>query len=216
MSERPILFSGLMVRAILEGRKTMTRRVVKVPRWALAGQMECDGCEPNWPMAEDCYGDSQKIKCPYGVPGDKLWVRETWAVAKPWDYVKPKDLAKENDEYSRLAVDYKAEKQRMWGNTGTCGKTRPSIYMPRWASRITLEVTAVRVERLKEISEEDAEAEGVNLAAHKATLGMSSSAGNNRGAFVALWDSINAERGFGWDVNPWVWVVEFKRIGGAQ
>jgi hypothetical protein len=175
----------------------MTRRVVK-------GWDRMDA--KNNGLGIDLVAD--EAKCPYGQPSDKLWVRETWAVAKPWDYVKPKDLAKENDEYSRLAVDYKAEKQRMWGNTGTCGKTRPSIHMPRWASRITLEVTAVRVERLQEITVQDIEREGAITQATEINEALP--------IWVQLWDGINAERGFGWAVNPFVWVVEFKRIGGAQ
>jgi len=133
-------------------------------------------------------------------------VRETWAVGKLYDDVRPRDLAKYNDASSQLAVDYKADVYRIWGNTGNCGKTRPSIFMPRWASRITLEVVAVRVERLQDITEADAKAEGV-------TGALVSESGEHAAfvpAYALLWDHLNAKRGYGWSVNPWVWVVTFR------
>jgi hypothetical protein len=224
MKERPILFSAPMVRAILDGRKSMTRRVVDRDLW--------DALDDGVPS------DQQRIEtddtpmggvpatrfCKYGQPGDRLWVRETWAVAKPWDNVKPKDLAKENDEVTQLAVDYKADKQRIWGNTGTCGKTRPSIFMPRWASRITLEIISVRVEQVKDISAGDAISEGIRIEKAAGMIEgedcymMTTNSGYMRGpggaiaAFRNLWDSINDARGYGWDVNPWVWVIEFRRV----
>lgn len=170
--ERPILFSGEMVRAILDGRKTQTRRVMKHQNGAhLAFQ-----------------------KCPHGNPGDCLWVRESFRLSVP---------AHEGQTgYPIYRANFKDDP--------ILGIWKPSIHMPRWASRITLEITGVRVERVRDISEEDAKAEGwprdqelfptVNTS-YKANLW-----------FERLWDSINAERGFGWDVNPWVWVLEFKRV----
>jgi hypothetical protein len=198
MKERPILFSGEMVCAILEGRKTQTRRVVKVPRWALAGQMECDGCEPNWPMAEDCYGDRQKIDCPYGQPGDRLWVRETFCEFDPNKH----GILGIHEKYAyRAETTPEGEEIRK----GYGYSWRPSIFMPRWASRITLEVTAVRVERVQDISPEDALAEGdveaLTNPRHKET---------SIDWYHNLWDSINGAGS--WASNPWVWVVEFRRI----
>lgn len=169
MNERPIIFSGPMVRAILDGRKTQTRRVVKLNA---SGRAQRKG--RNWHLADpECV-----LACPYGVPGDRLWVRETWQDGNGGIY---------------YATD---------GNTAAPWK--PSIYMPRWASRITLEVVSVRVERLNEIGEEDAIAEGSQCAGVPASL-------TNRGAFAKLWDSINAKT-HPWASNPWVWVVEFKRL----
>ena len=211
MNERPILFSGPMVRAILEGRKTMTRRVVKVD----AADWECDGCEPNWPMAENQYGDSERVACPYGQPGGTLWVRETWASFGDSSSITP-------PVSHQCQIRYHADNSCQWRDVpqGARGlypdasfRLRPSIHMPRWASRITLEVTAVRVERLQEITEDDARAEGIVKQAHGyGVAGLHMTLSTAREAFGCLWDGINAERGFGWSVNPWVWVVEFRRV----
>lgn len=202
MAERPILFSGPMVRAILDGKKTQTRRVVKptmtAPRIAplrmepwideFSGAQETDdrglpcwlGFHPDYP------GDAKWFSCPYGREGDRLWVRETWAC----------------DEYGRRhqsqgMVYYRADAESM-------GAWRPSIHMPRWASRITLEITAVRVEPLQNIGEMDAMHEGCKL--------PTNSPRNYRRAFRALWNDINEKHGYGWDSNPWVWVVSFRRV----
>lgn len=173
MKERPILFSGPMVRAILEGRKTQTRRVVKPQPAHIAGI----GTVLN---IDTITGKA----CPYGKPGDRLWVRETW------DGVRL--------DGGGALVSYRADGDKPVTDDG---RWHPSIHMPRWASRITLEVVSVRVERLQEISEEDAMAEGVALAE------------NYRGPvahFASLWEQIN---GLGsWNANPWVWVVEFRRV----
>lgn len=199
VQERPILFSGPMVRAILDGRKTQTRRVVK-PQ-SLVGHC----------------GGGVVTKCPYGGTSDRLWVRETWAARLDQDHVRPNDLP-------RGTVGYWADGPARCCNTGcpgAAGKVRPSIFMPRWASRITLEITGVRIQRVQKISEEDAEAEGIDIVIDQHRSPWCASAGSdgcacggksNREHFALLWDSINAKRGFGWDVNPWVWVVEFKRV----
>lgn len=178
MSEHPILFSGEMVRAILEGRKTQTRRVITVP------VSDAHAGRPHSPMVKH-NGDWYKPHewSPYGVPGDRLWVRETWA--KP--YVNCDAV---------FRADYKGAGILKW---------KPSIHMPRWASRITLDVVNVRVERVQDISEEDARAEGIDdgwLVREQFP--------EARIAYRYLWDSINAKRGYGWATNPWVWVIEFK------
>jgi len=190
MKERPILFSGEMVRAILEGRKTMTRRVVKLPRWALPGSLECDGTIPFWPMAEDMYGDSKRIECPYGQVGDLLWVKETFAQV-------------DGDElYFRASDSELTEEEREEGM-----KWKPSIFMPRWASRITLEIVSVMVERLQDITEEDAKAEGTHL--YRRTRPDTEYRENYR----TLWEKINGAES--WAANPYVWVIEFKKIEGG-
>lgn len=190
--ERPILFSGEMVRAILDGRKTMTRRVHKLPSgfvWADESKGEVE------PKKNAGIGESYSIDqfhSPYGNVGDRLWVRETW--------VQPEC------ERGQCPVYYRAD-ARAVSILGEGQKWRPSIFMPRWASRILLEITAVHIERLMDISEADAKAEGVRPLYF----------GNNpqeffTDSFQQLWDSINASRGFRFDSNPWVWVIEFKRV----
>jgi len=181
--EHPILFTGDMVRAILDGRKTQTRRVIKNPQ-RLEGLM-LEGEAGEW--------------CPYGVVGDRLYVRETWCAGIEWDDEKPSEidpLCGGND------IFYLANGEKPEGY----GKTRPNIFMPKWAARIWLEITGIRVERVQEISEEDATAEGVmRLTTYRTETPMID-------MFRHLWNVINANRGYGWDVNPWVWVVEFKRV----
>jgi hypothetical protein len=185
MNTHPILFSAPMVRAILEGRKTQTRRVIP-SKLQLCRSPED---EPEWFI--------QNSK--YGQPGDHLWVRETWAVSGNWDGVKISDLP-----HHGIDIVYRASEK--YPNGGYY-KWKPSIFMPRWASRITLKVMDVRVERVQDISETDAKAEGVD----ENSLDVWMSGDDTPvGMFGALWDSINEKRGFGWDVNPWVWVVTFS------
>lgn len=206
--ERPILFSGPMVRAILEGRKTQTRRVVKPGpssgvRWS---PFVSTGLED---------GHGREIRIAYGQPGDRLWVRETWGYA-------PGTL---NEE--RLCC-YKATPEIApfaWpARRGPIGdfvaRWRPSIHMPRWASRLTLEITDVRVERLQQITAADAWQEGIR------PVGVAEQAGDGAsdidpesavvGEFIDLWNSLNAKRGFGWDANPWVWVLTFNRAADGR
>lgn len=171
MKERPILFSRPMVRAILEGRKTVTRRVMK-PQPDFLGSM----VDPNTPFKTLDAGLHARITCPYGEPGDRLWVRETWHVGKPHDKTAPADiLAPLLAEGRGITVLYTAGGWQSVGPAGReepiypddqplpdwAGKGRPSIHMPRWACRILLEITAVRVERLQDISEVQARAEGI-------------------------------------------------------
>lgn len=206
MKERPILFSGPMVRAILDGRKTVTRRVVK-PQPQRVGTYTRDGQEVDWvELDEDGDPVDSELRCPYGMPGDRLWVRETWGVdhlsmAAGIPKATPEWLPDEGVLY-RADGDCCEQIPECQCADTTFPLWRPSIHMPRWASRILLEVVSVRVERLQEITVEDAAREGVSLRSE-------CSVGDN---FRALWDEINAGRGFAWASNPWVWRVEFRRI----
>lgn len=208
---RPILFSSPMVRALLEGRKTMTRRMVNPqPRQGSMGCMSkldwswkrkggfsyTVSNSPNGPsdIAEDC---------PYGVPGDRLWVRESMRLTE-------RGLTYAADG---ALVEDCAELQALMARP-SLRPSVPGIHMPRWACRLVLEVTAVRVERVKEIKVADAIAEGCSEDFQETCepCGPECS-GNHYGAtweFARLWDSINGEGS--WDANPWVWVVTFRRV----
>lgn len=192
MSDRPILFSGPMVRALLDGRKTQTRRVIKPqpPSDARYSGIHYASDEPASWFFNSPQGP-RKVRELY-EPGDRLWVREAWRAACYADSEKPSDLR----EGARVAygADH-MEQPAAWG------KLRPSLFMPRWASRLTLIVTDVRVQRLQDISEVDAIREGVTL--------IEESIEDPRMAFMWLWDSLNASRGFGWDANPWVCALTF-------
>ena len=202
MKERPILMCGEMVRATLEERKTKTRRIVH-PRKMLAGYvrtLELQCMLDDVASFKNCMDESVMIHCPYGMKGDRLWVRETFS---PCTH-KPNC----GGVYFRADGDH---------NSGANhGPWKPSIFMPRWASRITLEIVSVKVERVQEISEEDAVSEGVTPPKTPITEPDGSQhmawGYEYRYGFEKLWNGINAKRGFGWDVNPWVWVVEFKRV----
>lgn len=171
MKERPILFSTPMVRAILGGRKTQTRRVVKAQHSSLV-----ENLIDNW----------EGRPFPFGKPGDRLWVRETWT---------------HDDEGN---ISYRAQMDDWVECPGN--KWKPSIFMPRIASRITLEISTIRVERLQDISEEDAKAEGPSQHPEYPKEFYCSW----RKAYQVLWDSINGPGS--WDRNPWVWVIEFKGV----
>ena len=181
MTERPILFSAPMVRALLAGTKTQTRRVVK--RNAYEKSIHADQFAP------------PTCACPYGQPGDRLWVRETWA---KWGR---DDQCGEGPSVTHEPI-YRADGSP-WDEQD---KWRPSIHMPRAASRILLEITSVRVERLQDISEADTVAEGI-------PAGEVSPADAGRFAYRLLWESINGPDS--WAANPWVWVLEFKRVEAA-
>jgi len=202
MKERPITFSGEMVVAILAGKKTQTRRVVKLqpdPGWRI---FEHDGEF----IVRDEGGNvafDHEARCPYsGV--DRLWVRERWSTPSFWDSHPPRDLPPHE-----IPIVYHADGAGATPHFKT-GKTRPSIFMPRWASRITLEVKRVLVERVQDITEEDARAEGVE----PMIPGQLTAAGipPHAYAFRCLWMRLNDKRGHGWAANPWVWVVEFERV----
>jgi hypothetical protein len=197
--ERPILFSAPMVRAILEGRKSQTRRVAHE---SYRNIFEASSLANGYVALNVFAGE---IHSPYGNPGDRLWVRETFYIDRGYCIIRP--LPRERPAGIDDCIYYRADgeccEQIPECCCGELGPTpwRPSIHMPRWASRITLEVVGVRVERLREITEQDAISEGM------LTLGPSS-----RERFEKFWDSINAKRGLEWGANPWVWVIEFKKI----
>lgn len=231
MTERPILFSFLMVRAILEGRKTQTRRLMKPqPRLGLSGHG--DVIDPGYFVFEPNRKTAIPLKdnamyrvlplCPYGKPGDRLWVKESHRLVDC-----------DCTETCRVPgyVWYEADSSG-YLNAST-NKLRPSIHMPRWASRITLEITNVRVARLQEISEEDAIAEGIYGEWKEPLIDTNpvycmagftayyyGGAEGKRGGFDKasqcfenLWSTIHKADGpNGWAANPWVWVLEFKRV----
>ncbi|HBO1147426.1 hypothetical protein AN280_05950 [Pseudomonas aeruginosa] len=223
MKERPILFSGPMVRAILEGRKTVTRRVMK-PQPDFLGSM----VDPNTPFKTLDAGLHARITCPYGEPGDRLWVRETWTDvnmcgAPALAYRADEDIRDLMEEPGFLddrgAFNYDDPRVKpypfaCWYAELDQARWRPSIHMPRWASRILLEITAVRVERLQDISEEQALAEGVHGEpcdhARQACSDIGCWGDTAKGAFGFLWEQLNGAGA--WQANPWVWVVEFKRV----
>lgn len=281
--ERPILFSGEMVRAVLDGRKTQTRRVCKKTsgghlkeiggnrRWHPEDPNAVDACPYGQPgdkewrrepipasgwyhvrglldesiggdgravwvdvVAKDAYlwgfsreddpesmgldGDIDERTVEWKRPGDHLWVRETWATHECHDVSSAINRCGKSSD---LRV-YRADG---WSNGAAHmrGRWRPSIHMPRWASRITLKVTDVRVERVQDISEEDAIAEGITIPPAHIGVDMSGMPIEHPDGhmgpvdiFAELWDSINAKRNGGiysWESNPWVWVVEFERVG---
>lgn len=206
MAEKPILFSGPMVRALIANRKTQTRRVVvpqpSYPEFTLPVQKITPMLgRDNMPNGEffihhpecDCVGRSGLVA--RYLPGDKLWVRETWC------------------QYASRVI-YRADYDRFTPiSDGIGGPWRPSIFMPRSASRITLEVTDVRVQRVQEISEEDARAEGTEEPSLCELGGMlAQAAWSERQVYQRLWDFINAKRGFGWAANPWVFAYTFKEV----
>lgn len=229
--EKPILFSTEMVRAILEDRKTQTRRVIKMPRH-ISDMYETDqdlhrniasinrdgagdwiAWEPA-PMTDEettrLYPDGGGFPCPYGHPGDTLWVRETWATINRYDHLEPSDIPRGDVRWPSVWYYTPPTAAASAQNTNSpfLGKKRQSIFMPRWASRLTLKVIDVRVERVQGISEEDARDEGVSDLPDNAD-GIWCA----RDRFMRLWDSINEKRGYPWSSNPWVWVIEFKKMG---
>ena len=222
MKERPIMFSGPMVRAILEGRKTMTRRVVK-PVGNDGGFVLLDHGNGYWPYRSDdgessmhtvkkgnkLYQNETPHSCPYGQAGDQLWVREAFSGPHCMDA---------SDGCKAVPPSKWGDCSRIWywadGNPteGDWTRPRPSIHMPRWTSRILLEVTAVRVERLNDISQRDAIAEGAPPS-HPSIDRVSSEFGYqdfSRSWFGQLWESINGPGS--WAANPWVWAISFRMV----
>ena len=212
LRSRPIPFSAPMVRAILDGTKTQTRRIVKDhpgdawvhdgfgritskhPRQGRFGLFVRRGLGTDFPECDI-------VPCPYGQPGDGLWVREHWRAPASCDHLPPRSIC--DSEPLQFIAD------ETTGAEAGFGKARRAFHMPRWASRITLEIVSVRVERLQAISEADALAEGVAGEQEAAEAGLSWH-DKPRRAFRFLWQSINGADS--WDANPWVWVVEFKRV----
>lgn len=236
MKERPIIFSSEMVRAILEGRKTQTRRVIKPQPWSiLEGWPYVDNpievVDHETKRVKTIYSDEKmnrfvkKAVCPYGQPGDRLWVRETCIYTPPCWADSENDYNIRDDKGGGRIITYLADQKpgAVENAKDYHLRVRPSIHMPRWASRITLEVVNVRVERVQEISGQDAIAEGVDwktcpqeIDPRGAFLMVKGEAAmtrvDYRGGYAKLWDSINAKRGYSWLSNPWVWVIEFRRV----
>lgn len=232
MKEHPIIFQDAMVRALLVGTRTQTRRAIKPqpgpcehkpwpgeyePKWVIdADGLHCATCGNGHRMDYRSASGVSGIRCPYGAPGDRLWVREAhWWFKDEHDLVTgyfPPKLTAEDVVYRADGDDGR----KVW---------RPSIHMPRWASRILLEVTEVRVQRLWEISEDDAIAEGVeaipytgpNAGPNRYSVGDSSVGWANfptaREAYAHLWDQINGAGS--WDANPWVWAVAFQGLNAS-
>ncbi len=212
MKETPILFSTPMVQAILEGRKIQTRRVIKFPK-DYTGENVWANPPFGLKYTSNLFGDTeesktvQRISCPYGQPGDVLWVRET-AVYVMLEHAH--DLLEGATERTQWV--YKASIHPDWmeyAKEKYGYKWTPNIHVPKYASRIWLRITDIRVERLQEISEEDAKAEGVSNADTFIGIGVDESM-VNRYAFRQLWHFINGYES--WEANPWVWVVSFEVI----
>lgn len=206
---KPILFSGPMVRAILEGRKTQTRRIVKPQPLHDGGRTPRVNYDDHGSVMS--IGDSEKrIACPYGRPGTRLWVRETFfEMADPLtsrSYDPPKACYRATNEDEVICDD--GDGFAEVNKNGTLKSPwKPAIHMPRWASRITLEVTGVRVERLQDISREDVIAEGIT---ERDGAPIAECVAAWHEPYAALWNTINGPGS--WEKNDWVWVVEFKRI----
>lgn len=272
MNEHPILFSGEMVRAILEGRKTQTRRAVKFktpsgrrtndPTFQAMEHLTMKSVYP-MPKGGFVFWDSEpseKVKefsdkvyanskddwyCPYGQPGDRLWVRETWKINSfaegpiEFQYKVDGAILEENDEFAGTSrydswyerVCWRAEQYLKktnyaidedsgmyeWANGQSPLPWQSSIFMPRWASRITLEIVSIRVQRVQDITYADIIDEGITghfLAYPDAVkTALKDLAGSQaRTAYQNLWDSLNAKRGYPWASNPWVWAIEFKVV----
>ena len=238
MKERGMIFNGEMVRAILDGREAQTRRPIKwkQTRFTEIGERE-DGSK--WPWSEDAeHACDFWHPCPFGAVGDRIWVRETWQAIH--DYCDENGHVDER-RYARSIPRHRGNYwhpvyEEAWGNESREDREfpwRPSIHMPRWASRILLEITDVRVERLNTISEEDAQREGVHTEVWDQTVVARNYVASDeffqfwsddmphyvemnqlyRSSFRSLWDSIYGEES--WKANGWVWVIEFRRVEGG-
>lgn len=226
MKERGMIFNGEMVRAILDGRKTQTRRIMKVQpehselglRRVVESKNGIDDGKYFWSQSDatGLKSRSKPFACPFGTVGDRIWVREAFRV-----HSRATDVA---------TLVYKASERNSWteqthrvpvavcNKPATPEKWTPSLHMPRWASRILLEITDVRVERLNAISEEDARAEGIIdggclNCGEPEPCGCANPEPDATDAFSYLWQSIYGQEN--WNANPWVWVIEFKRVKGG-
>lgn len=254
VKERPILMSAPMVRALLEGRKTQTRRVVKPqPHDIATVHQDCETEE--WGQLwysldrrrDPTVEHWEPFRCPYGKPGDRLWLREAWRTAKVNDHLSPKQMIQAcrdagwKSGKAWAPIEYLSDGYRANWKTfpGETGRYRHARFMPRDYSRITLEITEVRVQRLQDISEADAIAEGVDekpLSRGEIRLSdwwvdylmPKNSLVCARHSYASLWDSLNGKREGGrkthskahalsaekysWDANPWVWAISFKAV----
>jgi hypothetical protein len=235
MKEAPILFTVESVEGILAGRKTQTRRVVNLKK---QGYLDAQPSElATWarelppgfwqwwgPISEDRRGllFQSDVRCPYGVAGDRLWGREPWAHVPSTAYRCSDGVEQiEDPTQPGMCAVYKAG----WDRVEPTWKS--SMYMPRWASRLALEIVKVRVERVQDITVDDARAEGVSTLCdsmwwmggdcwtdeRNPAFDPAKAITGPRAAYGMLWDKINAKRGFSWASNPWVWIVEFRKGG---
>lgn len=227
MKERPILFSAPMVRAILAGEKTQTRRALKSPQPLDIIEKEHPPKSGRWITLTERgetidQNHGRFIRCRYGMPGDRLWVRETFVVESSFNLASERDypppftdghpVYRHHDEdfgdwweqphYRATDPEPELSYEDGEGTDPQC-RWKPSIFMPRWASRLTLTITDVRVERLRKITTADAIREGIEPTMRGEPTVLE--------RYADLWNSINTKRGLGWDANPWVWVIEFER-----
>ena len=220
MKERPILFSAPMVRALLDSSKTQTRRVVKPqpgdywnPVVGLYNPLVIDngGYEAPGPEIFGAADETEGRKCLYGQPGDRIWVRETWRSTGDGgraDYMAPRNLQPHQVWYDADGAAPASE---------CTGKTRTSIHMPRWASRILLEIVSVRVERLQDISDADTVAEGIDMEAlaesqDRYDIVCKGSGASGRATERTAWRDLWESTGGDWEANPWCWAITFKRV----
>lgn len=242
MKERGMIFNAEMVRAIIDGRKTQTRRIVKgVPGshnfhgWVMSSTCAKDEGKACWAVGKSpLLNQPIRMHCPFGDVGDRIWVRET---CRAVELESGLDVVSYDAGGQEIPIKAHPLDAGLWVDLyryrGGEGKTVPSIHMPRWASRITLEITGVRVERLNDISHEDAGREGIHTEVWDQTVVARNYAAEDeffqfwsesmphyvemnelfRVSFHSLWQSIYGEES--WQANPWVWVIEFKRIEGG-
>lgn len=212
---RPIIMSGESVRAILAGRKTQTRRVVKPQPFDAPeriGVAPLDGGGSGF--SDD---DGEVWRCPYGAIGDLLWVRETWSVWRMGGYWEPRECDEIEGPIDKQSFDENGYELcfRASEPDAVADRWRSPLYMPRWASRLTLRITDVRVERVQDISELDAEREGVERGPSGRGVYPGTGAAQvmtYRDGYRLAWDALNAKRGYGWDANPWVWALTFEVV----
>ena len=239
MTERPILFSGAMVRALLAGSKTQTRRVVKVPHENPLGKWEVlpwggpnggrtrDGKTVPYQNVIGHTRTGEVIACPYGEPGERIWVREAFRFPESLDHLSPAQVGEkalaagypspwcptqfEADGLRRTPLEWRDFVTPPQANEA--GRLRTGMHMPRWASRITLEITRVRVERLQDISEADALTEGI-VRQPDDGFGLADTthyhSWDPRMCYFSLWEAINGPGSV--DANPWVWAIEFQKV----
>ena len=253
IKERPVLFQADMIRAVLAGTKTQTRRVVK-PQPAEVGLHEgqetyggrpltpadvgvgpCAWSETGWAYTRAWNDDNgatsctcRPAGCPYGAPGDRLYVREAFRLPAGDDSMTPVEYVVECEFDSLLDIRYEADGHSRLPDSAVAvdgwGRLRPSIHLPRRLSRLLLEITEVRVERVQEITPSDAADEGVSWTRDGKTLygtevrdsGGWLLAKDVRDRFAELWDQINGPRGYGWEADPWAWAVTFEVVRGDE
>ena len=213
--ERPVAFNAAMIKAILSGSKFCTRRTSRIPQDAF--DVDYDPAHKKWAFPVKASGKTLYRQCPYGVPGDRLWVKESWAAGKYYDDVKPAIIESDSRIYYPSTSDFIGE---WYLPDDIAGKLRPPMFMPRCFSRILLEVTSVNCERLQAITHKEAIEEGLVRTGRQ--LGRMPYYRDYQGyvnggylsptlSFASLWDSISGQKeGKCWDDNPWVWNVGFR------